>query len=281
MKKLLLLIMFGAFISGANAQFSEYELPRTAMIPAYILKVGYNTTTVLVFPATIRKGDKGFSSIIAQKETDIDNILKVKAAVKDFEPTNLHVYTKDGKVYVFKVIYSNSPEITTYDLNNLTPFPGGSIDSTVKYIFPDRDAAFFKQHIDAIKEQHSFINKSATKFLLKFRLETINIDADNLYFRFSIKNKSSINCDIDFIRMYIRDSRKAKRTSVQQQEILPVFADTPPIVTGTSENTFVIVVPKFTIADKKRFKVELYEKNGGRNITLNIKNKHLLKAKPF
>jgi hypothetical protein len=41
----------------------------------------------------------------------------------------------------------------------------------------------------------------------------------------------------------------------------------------------VIIVPKFTIPDKKEFLIELFEKNGGRHLTLQIKNKHLLKAK--
>jgi len=56
---------------------------------------------------------------MAQKQPGVENVLKVKAARKDFPPTNLHVFTADGRVYAFDVSYSPNPPQTTYDLTKL------------------------------------------------------------------------------------------------------------------------------------------------------------------
>ena len=97
-----------------------------------------------------------------------------------------------------------------------------------------------------------------------------------------MKNQSNINYDIDQLRFFIRDRKKAKRTATQEIEIGPLYVqnDTPTIK-GLSEQIFVFALPKFTIPDQKYLAVQFMEKNGGRHLELNVKDRKIIKAVPI
>jgi hypothetical protein len=78
--------------------------------------------------------------------------------------------------------------------------------------------------------------------------------------------------------MYIEDKKKTKRSSSQQFEITPLITTNNDFLPGNSSTDIIICVRKFTIPDARKFRIELFEKNGGRNISLKIKNRHLFKA---
>ena len=57
-------------------------------------------TVHLIFPSAIRYVDLGSQNIIAGKAEDAENVLRVKASVKDFETeTNISVICEDGSFY--------------------------------------------------------------------------------------------------------------------------------------------------------------------------------------
>lgn len=135
MKKLILMLAFCASVSGAYAQKTvkvekvqqeteavaaeEEEVrksPSTGdlyegltravtfdrMVPPYGLEVTFNKTVHLIFPAAIRYVDLGSADIIAGKADGSENVLRVKAALRDFSrETNLAVITEDGSYYTF------------------------------------------------------------------------------------------------------------------------------------------------------------------------------------
>jgi hypothetical protein len=71
-----------------------------------------------------------------------------------------------------------------------------------------------------------------------------------------------------------------KRTASQEVDVKPiyVFGDAEKIRGRTSEDV-VYALEKFTIPDAKRLHIEMFEKNGGRNLELSIRNKTIVKAK--
>src|SRR5438270_557447 len=99
MKKLLIfsLLVLAITIDGFS-QSAILSLTPAIFIQSYSLQVGYNTTTVLIFPAAVKPGDKGKgdADLIVRKQPGSENILKVKAGRKNFTPTSLHVITGDG-----------------------------------------------------------------------------------------------------------------------------------------------------------------------------------------
>lgn len=279
MKKIILAasILFILLTQFVQAQPPALNLPENTTIIPFRLEVGFNTTTILIFPVGIITGDRGFDDIVIQKEKEIDNVLKIKAAKKNFPPTNLHVYTTDKKIYSFIVQYTDFPNRTTFDLNKLL---SDSLKNTPPILTePILANVDLKKIADEVRKSKAFFSRKNNENEIKLQLKTIHAKQDLLVFGFSLNNYSSLDLNIDFIRLFIKDKQKSKHASIQEMEITPVYMDGLKQVEGQKKHRFVIVVPKFTIPNKKEFVVQVFEKNGGRNITLKVKNKHLLKAK--
>jgi hypothetical protein len=51
-------------------------------------------------------------------------------------------------------------------------------------------------------------------------------------------------------------------------------------VKGNSKQDVIIALAKFTIPDAKMFAIEWMEKKGGRHLTLKVKNRSIMKARP-
>ena len=118
------------------------------------------------------------------------------------------------------------------------------------------------------------------KFRLKISLKDIYVNQNIIFYKVQISNKSNLDYDIDALRFYIRDKQRVKRTATQEIEVYPVFltanAET---VKGKSKVDVVYALPKFTIPDAKVLEIDLFEKNGGRNLKLKISNTVILNAK--
>jgi conjugative transposon TraN protein len=280
MKNIIVILLFAVTSTCAIAQNIVADLPLNTTVIPYKLEVGYNTTTVIIFPVPLLPAaDRGNREIIIQKEKLINNLLKIKAAKCDFKPTNLHVYTVDGKLYVFNITYTEYPGYTTFNLSRLIQ------DNTISApLLVDRKLSKESHLVETARkarEMRQCFSKSVQENDMKLQLRTVHTTSDWLVFGFNLSNLSNLNYDIDFIRFYIQDKKRVKRSSIQEQEIAPIYIDPVTTVTGQQRSRFVIIVPKFTIPDKKQFLIEVFEKGGGRHLTIKVKNKHLLKAKPL
>lgn len=268
-----------SFIGNAYGQTPQRIFLPASKIKPYHLDVGYNKTTVLIFPAAISKDgiDRGSAGIIAKAVPGVENILKIKANTKDFPQTNLTVITKDGKVYPFRVNYSDNP-------------PDAPVDMTKQKQEEKRIAVFQNRQLNNTQIQQlckkassgkPFMQKSAKTFKVKLKLQGIYTCKDVIFYRLQLKNKSNIDYAIDFSRFYIRDRKRVKRTAQQEKELHPLlfyYADGLSDILGNAAQTFVVAFPKFTIADHKNFIIQLYEKHGDRNPVLKIKGSELVKA---
>lgn len=281
MKPFIVTFLFAFWISqsSVHAQQPALSLPPSTLIPHYLLPIGYNTTTVLVFAAPVKPVDRGDRDIIAQKQPGLDNVLKLKAARKNFPTTNLHVFTADGKVYAFDVVYSDSLS-TTYNLATLDLSSAGTPQPVVQLSNEPINASDMQEDVQKVLRLPSIHHAPKDRRnKMSIRLDNVSMAGPYFFFRFRIANRSNLDYNVDFLRLYIRDRLKSKRTSVQEKEILPTFEDSNTAVPGDSVITHVLAVPAFTLAGGKLFVVEAYEKNGGRSLTLFIKNRTLLKAR--
>ena len=93
-------------------------------------------------------------------------------------------------------------------------------------------------------------------------------------------NKSNIRYDVDFLKFYIRDKKLAKRTAIQESEVVPLFVYNAgqTVIPGPGGMDQVYVLRKFTIPDDKNL-VEMFERGGGRHLTFNVSNDDILKAR--
>lgn len=89
------------------------------MIPPHGLEVTYDKTVHIIFPAEVRYVDLGSPNLIAGKADGAENVIRVKATVRDFRSeTNMSVITEDGSFYTFNVKYADEPLILNVEMKD-------------------------------------------------------------------------------------------------------------------------------------------------------------------
>jgi len=258
------------------------------MIPPHGLEVTYDKTVHILFPAAIRYVDLGSSDLIAGKADGAENVIRVKAAVKNFrKETNMSVITEDGSFYTFNVKYAKEPLMLNIEMADFihdgetVNRPNNAQEIYLKELGKESPMLVHLIMKSIHKEDKRRIKHIGSKrFGIQYLLKGIYTHNDLLYFHSEIKNQSNVPFDVDFITFKVVDKQVAKRTAIQEQVLFPVRAHnyTMRVVGKQSERT-VFCIPKFTIPDDKELIVELNEKNGGRHQSFVVSNEDLVQAK--
>lgn len=262
----------------ASAQTANI-FSRSSYIEPYKLEVTYNKTTNLIFPATITSVDRGSQDILVQKATGVENILRIKAGAENFAETNLSVITADGKLYSFVVGYISEPSYLNVDVKKILRVDSIT-EEPIIYTAPSMNKSLLERFSDSVLSRGSNMRSiRAGSSKVSIALNALYIQEDVMFCKFLLKNKSNINYDIDQLHFYIRDRKKADRTASQEIKLhtLTIVGDTV-VIRSESKVPWIIAFPKFTIPDGKYLSVEMMERNGGRNLFLKVKNRHIMKA---
>ena len=253
-------------------------------IEPYQMQVTYDKTTHLIFPTAIRYVDLGSEYLIAGKAEDAENVLRVKASVKDFETeTNFSVITNDGRFYSFNVYYSAYPEALSYDL--LTMQKAVDKENGNDVLFEElgnNSPSLAGLLLETIykKDQRIVKHIGAKSFGIQFILKGIYIHNGKYYFHTELRNRTNVPFGIDFINFKVVDKKVAKRTVVQERPMIPLRTYKPlNEIGGKAIEQNVFLLDQFTIADDKVLLIEIFEKNGGRHQTLQVENSDLIKAR--
>lgn len=266
-------------VTVTNAQKLDLE-----KIDPYPIEVTYSKTSHLLFPSAIRYVDLGSDYLIASKAEDAENVLRVKASVRDFEEeTNFSVITEDGHFYNFNVLYNSFPVNTNYNL--LGMHKGNSREQTNEVLFEELGnnspslmdelmRSIYKKDKDIIKD------KGARSYGIEFLLKGIYIDNDKFYFHTQVTNCSYVSFHVDFVTFKVVDKKLAKRTVIQERMLNPLRIYKPmDEIKGKTVERNIFLLDQFTIADDKVLLIEIYEKNGARHQLLKLKNSDLVRAK--
>lgn len=257
------------------------------MIPPYGLEVTFEKTVHIIFPAPIRYVDLGSSNIIAGKAGSSENILRVKAAVRQFEAeTNMAVITEEGSYYTFNIKYADEPEKLNIEMKDFmhdgiaTNRPNNSMEIYLKELGSESPRLVYLINRAIYNSDKRLVKHIGSKrFGVQYLLKGIYSHNNQLYLHTSIKNASNVAFDIDFVRMKIVDRKVAKQTAIQETVIYPLRAyNFISSVGGNSTERTVFTIDKVTIPNDKQLVIELFEKNGGRNQSFVIENEDLLRA---
>ena len=287
----------------APSPISTIVVPSAPAIPiqdnnivrSYYVELPFNKTVSVIFPTTIRSVDLGSRDIIADKASDVENVLKVKATRNGFNETNFSVITTDGKFWSFVANYNEQPTVLALNLaaNSLT---GETVSKSASNVFINgSDPKGGIIQFSGVNATQSEVVYNCTSILKKGRdvrhlgMEANRMEAtlrgvyvkDNvIYYKMNIQNKSNINYDIDYIRFFVVDKTVAKRTSLQEIEVLPfyVYNDAIKTIKGHMAVERVFAFQKFTIPDEKRILVMAGEVNGGRSLSFIINNEDIMNA---
>lgn len=264
------------FIHGNAFSQKTIETVKATIIEPYPLWITYNKTTNIILPYAIKSVDRGSRDVLAQKAKGVENILLVKAGRENFSETNLSIITADGKLYSFLLCYTDNPSLLNIAFGKDT-----IIDRMVSLPEAANNEAQIERVAEVVaKEKRTLHGPKDKAFNIRLRLNGLYIENNVFYFQVELRNRSNIPYDIDMLRFFIRDEKKAKRTASQDIEQMPlyIYGDTTAVKEHTT-NVLVFAMPKFTIPYKKYLLVQAMEKNGGRHLDLDIHNQTIVKAK--
>ena len=274
-------------MSGDDYNGLTKKLTFDRMIPPYGMEVTYDKTVHVIFPSAVRYVDLGSPNLIAGKADGAENVIRVKATVKNFRTeTNFSVITESGSFYTFNVKYADEPLLLNIEMKDFI-HDGSTVNrpNNAQEIYLKELGSESPMLVRLIMKSIHKQNKREVKhigckrFGIQYLLKGIYTHNGLLYFHTEIKNQSNVPFDVDYITWKIVDKKVAKRTAVQEQIILPLRAQNyATLVPGKKSERTVFTMAKFTIPDDKCLVVELNEKNGGRHQSFVIENEDLVRA---
>lgn len=249
--------------------------------------------TQLIFPAPIEKWRGGFNTEIFVQEV-YNNILYLQPLM-EFPSSNLHVITTDGANYTINIRYASSIKRTTYIYSvaeaTVPPLAALHAKSTVKQETPqssqpERTEIILPKHekstINKVLQEKDFIvNRSGVRYQnLQFRIAAIYFHNDQLFFKCKVKNGSNIPYEFDYIGFTMETKKRRKTTTANTEIITPqdTYYESTSVTAG-KEITCVFALKKFTIGDDHTLVISIVEKDGARNMNLNISDEILLLAR--
>ena len=250
--------------------FACLSMNAQTAIPSYPVAVTFQKTTNIIFPYRIEKADIGSSDVIGHKDRVLENVLFLKAGRKGFAPTNLSVYTSDGKFYSFVIQYKEDPDTLNISFIGQHAIEKVAVDSFMDGQL-DSDAT-------KILTQESFLRRKTNEQELKIVLSGIYLKDHLIWFRIRVKNNSTIDYRPGYLRFSCKDKKVGKRTAFQESQLSATWQQ-PVSVAGVSQATYVFGFPEFTLSKQKKLVIQADEINGGRVISLEIPAKTLLNAR--
>lgn len=273
--------------SGELFQGMSRAIPDARVVLPYGLEVTFEKTVHLIFPSSIRYVDLGSQNIIAGKAEDAENVLRVKAAVQDFETeTNMSVICEDGSFYAYNVKYAQEPEKLSIEMKDfLSPIEGRLPSNRADIYFKElgnESPVLVKLMMQTIyqNDKHTIKHIGTQQFGMKFLLRGLYAHNGLLYFHTCMENGTNMPYSVDFITFKVVDKKVAKRTAIQEQVLQPLRAYHQVMqVRGKDSEHSVFVLEQFALSEDKQLEVTLYERNGGRTLTFYVEQEDLLLAK--
>ena len=272
--------------SGELFQGMSRSIPNGRVVLPYGLDVTFDKTVHLIFPSAIRYVDLGSQNIIAGKAEDAENVLRVKAAVKDFETeTNMSVICEDGSFYAFNVKYADEPEKLSVEMKDfLSPIEGRLPSNRADIYFKElgnESPVLVKLMMQTIYQNDKRYIKhiGAQMFGMKFLLRGLYAHNGLLYFHTRIDNMTNMPYSVDFVTFKVVDKKVVKRTAIQERVLQPLRAYHQAMyVKGKHTECSVFALEQFSLSEDKQLEVTLYEHNGGRTLTFYVEPQDLLLA---
>lgn len=259
-----IILLFG--VKGSFAQSSE---PSATSIAPYEIAISYNKTTNLIFPYAIKSVDRGSGAVIVQKAKGVENILQTKAAKKDFDQTNLSIVTADGRFYSFVLDYADQPSHLNISFSGSEPVQLAGSPTNAQQL--EREAC-------QVLSMSRFMGVQRNEQALRMRLNGIFHSDNNLWLKLWLQNGSQVDFKPAYVRFFLRDKKRSKRTALHETELFPVYMPAYKITKGETSSVWVVGFTPFTVPKHQRLIIQVGDESGGRVLNLPIKSKFLLRA---
>lgn len=292
-RDLIYLTLLAALFAAAKVMAQNERATSQQGLTSRTIEVGFTKTVHILFPAPVTYIDIGSMAIIAGKADGAENVVRVKAAVRDFaEETNLTVITEDGGFYTFDARYAENPSTSTIEITaaeSPAAQPASASEPAradegrvlLREVGRERPATIKRVLSDIYRQNRADVKGIHTrKYGVEVEVRGIYVHNDVIYLHVQIANNTNISFEVDYRRFVVADRKAAKRTAQQQRIIEPLrVCNDPSIVRGHQRQRIVFALPKLTLEEDKILLLEIAEKDGARHQYLEISSKELLGAK--
>jgi hypothetical protein len=244
-----------------------------------------NKAVALFFPDEIQQAVVGSPNFTFSYNKEKSQHIGLLQGVKGIE-SNLLVITASDEVFSYVLKYRKALDTLTYFiprkeriglekpvsitvLENKVPI---KIDSPLTKA-PQTDSQNRLAYFKKFSEFHLKYNRNSLQRKRKngmvLRLKAMIYDRTEVYFLIEIKNKSGIDFEMDYLKLFKVNGNKRKKSSYQKIELKPIYKyNLPKIIKEGESRDFVLTVPKFTFGDTEKLLLELKEYRGNRLLQL-------------
>lgn len=245
---------------------------RLYAIESLPLEVSAARTVSLSFAAAVKSVDRGSAELLAQKAKGTENVVLIKAAREEMEPTSLLVITADGDLHVFEVRYQQQPSSIGLQIMPSRQQPlAAQMPKTI-------DQNQIQQALKLAAAQPPNLRRKSLAGDVSLEVDGLYIAGAVMYLRLSLENRSVIDYQIETLRFLASDNKQIRRSASQQDELLPIGGSVATDqIRASEQKTLVVPLAKMTLPESKSLLVQLTEHSGSRHITVRLKAKHLAK----
>lgn len=228
----------------------------------------------LFFPSPIRQAVTGSTHFVFTYNREKEQYLGLLQAQPGKE-SNLLVVTEGGQVYAYILRYAKDlprlnyfvPETESIGNERLNMKPlEPSVEDPVSN---ENSRDYFNRACENLLRSKPVPVASKIKGGVKLQLQRIAYSGSDTYLVLEVTNRSEIDFEVDYLKVYRANGSKRRKASYQRLEQDVLYRHKMPgIVPMRQSRRFVIVVPKFVLGENEKLAFELKELRGSRNIIL-------------
>lgn len=266
MKKLLLPLFLISF-----STFSQKKIDT--------IYVNSSSTTYLIFDDAITLFNLGNTDYQAQPATTNQvgiaaQVLFLKAKSTSAKPTTLFL-TYGNKIYEAYLTYQEPISKAFYDYRG--------VEKRAETLKMQDESSLIDARFKKLASLSPNVLFKGYKSGIILKCESLYNDENGTYLKFLVNNESSITYEIDNVSFsYISKMKKKAINRLQSLGIEEVNAlksiEPTKIVATQKSNTFMYYIPLYATTENGSLQVIFREKNGLRNVSIDIPFKKILKA---
>ncbi|MFH6602596.1 DUF4138 domain-containing protein [Maribacter algicola] len=236
----------------------------------------------LFFPEPIRQGITGSDKFVFTYNREKEQYFGLLQA-KPGKESNLLVVNRNGAIFSYIVRYKKQLSKLNYfiplsnSIGNEKPIEIDSIQVVTSEKNIDNRTYYYQKFCSYLLNRNQRIGriKKRTQGIV-LNVENVVFDKEELYFVIQIENNSTLDYDLNFLNLSIETRQKGKKKSLQSLYQEPIYKQHLPSKIAEGKMVrFVYVMPKFSLSDDRRAILELNEKDGERNIKLNMSHRYI------
>jgi hypothetical protein len=230
--------------------------------------------TNVIFPVDIATGVRVSRDVLVQKVRGLENVIELKALKRDFAPTSLAVYGKDGRLYSFVLHYVEDTTVLDFRV-----VADGMALSPVRLSDWPVNPEQLRGDGRMLAERRGFLHRRVVSDGLCLRLRGTYLRDSLLWLSLELRERTAMGFQPGTVRIWSEDRKKVRRTASQEVEVSPVYTGGLGPVAGFGRRVLTVVLRPMVIGKSRRLVVEVSDEAGNRQVRLTVKGKMLLRAR--